>query len=97
MQITAPTTSTKIMDVLTESQRESIILKSKGSQKLSIRIEAHGGTVWWTSLDDTAVLNKCCSISDGDIEFIDLKNTPITASNISVIAEADVTFNIEVV
>ena len=97
MKLTAPTTSTKIVDLLSTTQLAQLNTQHDNARNSSLRIEAHGGTLWWTAFsDDDAVIDECCSILDGDIEIISLTSA-IQLDEIKVIAGSGVTFNIEIV
>ncbi len=93
MKITAPTSSTKLVDVMTTDQNKTINKQRQSANEQALRIEAHGGTLWWTALG-TAVVDECSSILDGDIEMINL-NSSIALNEIRVTAGSGVTFNIE--
>ena len=93
MILTAPTSSTKLVDVMTADQNNTINQQRKSSSEQALRVEVHGGTLWWTALG-TAVVNECASILDGDIEIINL-NSSVALNEIEVIAGSGVTFNIE--
>ncbi len=96
MKITIPTTSTKLVDILTPSQITTIRKQRNDIHHPVLIIEAKG-KIWWTVTDDEAVVGESISIKPEHTGVISIENGLQEINHLKFIAESSTTANIEVV
>lgn len=93
MKITVPTTSSKLVNILTKQQLDT--LQQCKDDNPTMYFESNGGTTFWSMVGD-AVVNECGSIKDGDIFLMDLDSFK-SINKLKIIAESSgVSINIEI-
>ena len=97
MKITVPQTSTRLIDILTETEGALALIEEKNIDKYeaAVYIEAKGGTIYYTTFNTPAVIEGCASIPDGNAVQIKI-NEVNRIDHIKMIAGAGVTAIIEI-
>ena len=96
MKITIPTTSTKLVDILSTTQVIEIRKQRNDIHHPVLLIEP-AGTIWWTIMDDNAAVDECLSIKADTLGKISIENGLQEINNLKFIASVATTINIEVV
>ena len=96
MKITITSTSQRLTDILSQAQLERV-LKRIGSftvYELSVEI-GKNDTLYWTTVDDEAVVGECRSITSEDIEGIKMRTAKL--SDIKMVSDKTIDIIIDIV